>query len=93
MELKAKHKIMFGEDFDDPTFFKPETRKVSEFDENYVLITNSQDIKEIKELVAPFAEDYDGFFAIIEDGDYKEIWGFEGTVPFTWKTAYKVYWQ
>lgn len=34
---------------------------------------------------------YDSFFVKIEDGEYKEIYGMEGIIPYLSKTVTKVY--
>lgn len=42
------------------------------------LLTDSQDTEELRE---QFPE-YNSFFVKIVDGDYQEVWGFVGTVPY-----------
>lgn len=45
------------------------------------LVTRDSDVQAIKDYLGGMADDYDGFFVKIEDGEYTEIYGFEGTVP------------
>jgi len=55
------------------------------------LITDSQDVESIKHHVGPEAEECDGFLVRVEDGDYAEIWGFYGNIPWKWKSATLLY--
>ena len=51
------------------------------------LVTDSQDVNAIKERIGKEAEDFDGFFVKVSDGDYKEVYGFEGNIPYTNKSV------
>ena len=57
-----------------------------------ILVTDSQDVKAIKDHLGHHedVEDFDGFFVKIEDGDYSEIYGFEGSVPWLGKSVYNI---
>jgi len=92
MELKAKHKLMFGEDFDDPSYFMGEEMLISQLpqDEGLQLVTDSQDVDNIKEYLGGIGNDYDSFFVRVEDGDFVEVYGFYGIVPRLDRTCYKL---
>ena len=47
-----------------------------------MFISDSQDVTPIKEHTGASAEDYDAFFVGIADGDYTEVWGICGIVPY-----------
>lgn len=59
-----------------------------------LLLACEADIESIREAVRAFQvlnvtappphdpEDYDGFLVRIDNGDYMEIWGYEGTIPY-----------
>lgn len=56
------------------------------------LITDSQDVEAIKEHFGndQDLEDFEGFFIKIDNGDYDEVYGFEGIIPDLEKDIYKV---
>lgn len=56
------------------------------------LITDSQDVEAIKERFGndQDLEDFGGFFIKIDNGDYDEVYGYEGTIPDLDKDIYKV---
>ena len=54
------------------------------------LITDSQDVQQVKRLVGGRARGYDGFLASTYTGDVTEAWGFKGNVPFLDKLACRV---
>ena len=45
-------------------------------------ISDSQDVAPIKEHIGESASGYDAFFVRVEDGDYAEVWGICGIVPY-----------
>lgn len=45
-------------------------------------VSDSQDIAPIKEHIGASATDYDAFFVNVENGDYTEVWGICGIVPY-----------
>lgn len=57
---------------------------IADLDENLILVTDYQDAQAVRETI-PEAKDYDSFFVRVEDGDYAEVYGFEGTVPYLHK--------
>ncbi len=54
------------------------------------LVTDSQDVRALKRSVGGRARGYDGFLTDIRAGDYAEVWGFRGNVPFLDKFACRV---
>lgn len=48
-------------------------------------VSDSQDVAPIKEHIGESAQGYDAFFVKVEDGDYAEVWGICGIVPYTSK--------
>ena len=64
-----------------------------------VLVTNDTEVTDLKHYIAgdPFIprlreklDDFGGFFVKVEDGEYTEIYGFSGSVAYTYKTIYRV---
>lgn len=45
-------------------------------------VSDSQDVQAIRDYVGPSAHDYDAFFVAVSDGDYTEVWGIVGIVPY-----------
>lgn len=45
-------------------------------------VSYSQDVTAIKEYLGPDAADYDSFFVAVGDGDYTEVWGMCGIIPY-----------
>lgn len=66
-------------------------RIVKDFN-SFQLVDNSQDVKAIKEYFGNSKKlaDFDGFFVKVDNGDYSEVYGFEGFVPYTYKNFYKI---
>jgi hypothetical protein len=54
---------------------------VAQFGPEYSYVSDSQDTAPIKADVAG-AKDYDAFFVLAVDGDYTEVWGMVGIVPY-----------
>jgi hypothetical protein len=48
-------------------------------------ISDSQDVTAVKERIGEPAQGYDAFFVAIQDGDYVEVWGICGIVPYVTK--------
>lgn len=57
-----------------------------------ILVDLSQDVRAIKEYLGnhPDLKDFNGFFVKIHNGDYTEIFAYEGTVPYLDKELWKV---
>jgi hypothetical protein len=64
--------------------------------DDLVLLTNSQDVKEILDDLNFFTqgdeylEDINGLFVSLHDGAYGEIYAFEGTVPYLTSDIWKL---
>lgn len=56
------------------------------------LVTDSQDVEEIKEYFGkrPAVKEFDGFFVKIDKGDFVEVYGFHGIVPNVEKSLFKI---
>ena len=59
-------------------------------DKGLELVQSDYEVSQIKELYGGQAEGYDGFLVKEKNGEYTEVWGFEGNVPELDKVAYKV---
>jgi len=57
--------------------------------DDLILVTDSQDVAAIKEMF-PQAADYDSFFAQVDEGEYLELWGFDGSVAYLDKSVYPI---
>lgn len=64
------------------TSFVGTTRTVSHMGTHLSFVCDSQDVQSIKEYLSDTALGYDSFFVAIADGDYAEVWGMVGIVPF-----------
>lgn len=53
-------------------------------------VVDSQDVQALKEHVGKKANAYDSFLASVGDGDYKEVYGMEGTVPHLSKRVTRI---
>ena len=48
-------------------------------------VSDSQDTAPIKEYIGDSASGYDAFFVHVENGDYTEVWGICGIIPYNSK--------
>lgn len=53
-------------------------------------IAVDSDVESIREYLGGIGNDYDAFFVSVVNGDYSQIWGIEGIVPYLEKTAYRL---
>lgn len=60
-------------------------RTVANLGQHLQLVSDSQDVQAIREHLGEDAGSYDAFFVAIKDGDYKEVWGMVGIVPYNSK--------
>ncbi len=58
--------------------------------EEFALVTDSQDVAALRELLRPVAGDFDGCFVHARDGEYVEVYGFCGVVPALDKPLYSI---
>jgi hypothetical protein len=54
------------------------------------LVTDSQDVEAIKDYIGGKAEDFDSFYVKVKDGDYAEVYGFMGSVPYLHKKLHRI---
>jgi len=60
--------------------------------EDLILVTDSQDVGEIKNYFGdrPAIKEFDGFFVKVGEGDFEEVYGFHGIVPNLEKSLFKI---
>jgi hypothetical protein len=63
---------------------------VENIDPNYTLITDSQEIQAVAELIGVDLSEYGGLFVEVLDGEYGTIYGYSGAVPFNYKSVDKI---
>lgn len=65
---------------------------VSELNPELQFISDSQDVQPIREHLGLTLPDnqFDSFFAGQKDGDYSEVWGMFGIVPYNERAVYRV---
>lgn len=57
----------------------------------WVFVSDSQDVQPVRDsLPKGIGDDYGAFFVKVGDGEYLEVWGIHGTVPYTHKNAYRL---
>lgn len=60
------------------------------YSENEIqLVSDSQDVEFIHEMF-PKSKVFGGFFVKVGDGDYDNIYGFEGSIPYLYKSVTKI---
>lgn len=60
-------------------------RTVANLGQHLQLVSDSQDVQAIREYLGEDAGNYDAFFVAIKDGEYIEVWGMVGIVPYNSK--------
>ena len=60
-------------------------RTVANLGQHLTLVSDSQDVQAIREYLGEDAGNYDAFFVDVRDGEYVEVWGMCGIVPYTSK--------
>ena len=58
---------------------------------NHLFISDSRDVAAIKECISTEADNYDCFFVTLANGDYDQVWGMHGTVPFLIREVFQLY--
>lgn len=66
-----------------------EIRKVSEVPSDMALLTDSQDLKALREFY-PQVEEGDSAFVRVVEGEYIEVYGFHGSVPYDNKDVLRI---
>lgn len=64
-----------------------ERKRIENLSDDLILVDLSQDVECIKCYLGPLPFDYDIFFVQVEDGDYSEVWGVEGSIPYLSRIA------
>jgi len=60
-------------------------------DRDFVLISDSQDVKYVKAKLGNKAKDFDAFLILVGEGDFAEVYGFNGLIPYMSKEATLLY--
>lgn len=60
-------------------------RTVANLGQHLQLVSDSQDVQAIREHLGEDAGSYDAFFVDVQDGEYVELWGMVGIVPYNSK--------
>lgn len=58
--------------------------------EAWTFVSDSQEVEAIKSHVGEAGNEFDSFFVKVEEGDYAEVWGVHGIIPYTNKNAYRI---
>lgn len=60
--------------------------------EDLMLVTDSQDVDAIKDYFGnpEFMEDFGGCFVNVKDGEYADVFCFDGNVPYLNKSLYEI---
>ena len=64
---------------------KNKIRTVANLGQHLQFVSDSQDVQAIREHLGEDAGDYDAFFIDTRDGEYTEVWGMVGIVPYNSK--------
>jgi len=57
---------------------------------NWCFESDSQGVAMVKSHLGKIAEEFDSFFIRVGDGDYQEVWGIHGIIPYLSKNAYQI---
>ena len=57
---------------------------------DFQFISDSQEVNEVKVYFGEIATEFDSFFAQVVDGEYGEVFGMFGIVPYLTKPLFKV---
>jgi hypothetical protein len=55
-----------------------------------IFVSDSQEVRTVKEHLPRHAQDYDSYFVAVDEGEYTEVYGMFGTVPYIAKEVYPV---
>ncbi|MFA5409976.1 MAG: hypothetical protein WC343_14480 [Bacilli bacterium] len=60
--------------------------------QDLILVDLSQDVDAIKQHFGnrKSLKQFDGFFIKVDNGDYEEVYGFSGNIPYLTKDIYKI---
>ena len=62
---------------------------IGDLPRHLLLVNDSQDADAVRESIMG-AANYDSFFVAMGEGEYTEVWGFEGYVPWNFKKVWPV---
>ena len=70
-----------------------DTLRIDELRPGLQFVSDSQDCAAIRFDFGPSWEgfEYDSYFVRVADGEYKEIWGMRGIVPFNGKSVTRLF--
>jgi hypothetical protein len=60
-------------------------RTVANLGQHLTFVSDSQDVQAIREHLGEDAGNYDAFFVDVQNGDYTEVWGIVGILPYNSK--------
>jgi hypothetical protein len=63
---------------------------VQDLDDSFTFVSDSQNVQEIKSYLGPEAAPYDSFFVLERDGEYVEVFGMNGIVPYLTKLVFEL---
>ena len=71
---------------------------IGSLSQELILVNDSQDAKVVREhlgksltsLEEAQGENFNSFFVKTVEGDYAEVWGFEGIIPYNNKRAWRI---
>lgn len=68
-----------------------EVKTISELPDDLILVDRDYEVRDLNAFFG-LSEDeaFGGFFVRVKDGDYDEVWGFYGTVPYFDKLAWRI---
>jgi hypothetical protein len=70
-------------------YMSNEVSTVFKLSQDLQFISDSQDVESVQQQFKD-TEDYDSFFIKIEDGEYKEVWGMYGIIPYSNYEAFRI---
>lgn len=66
------------------------SKTIGELPRHLLLVNVDHEAAAVKEHVGAAADDFDSFFVAMNEGEYTEVWGFEGIVPWNHKRAWRI---
>lgn len=67
-----------------------ERQKVGDMGDYLIFVSDSLEVESIHDYLGIEREEYGSFFVSLVDGDYGQIWGLEGIVPYLHKAVYRL---
>jgi len=69
---------------------KQDINFVRDIPDEYIFVSDTQDVEAIKEYLGEVSDGYDSFFVLVGDGDYDDIYGMFGIVPWLSRRVYRI---